>query len=445
MPAYTDGTSLSMPAEDPLDAASFSFHAETFVHADRAPATSDAFTFLGSTFTLSVYPFGLGQPSEDGISRHVAVVLSVDKKLAVLASVSVIHPDESAAPLSRLASFTESRIGRDQSAPGKNCFGWPVFARLADLKRDGYVRREGSVVFAVKLILEEDAVSGRDLSSARPQASLLRMLDDTEKSLGDVRLQGNDSTGAVITAHRCVLSTFSDVFSNLLGSGFKESASDVVKFDDISSAGLRVCVRYLYGEELPLLIGDDILLLLDVWKFATVSLLTELAADCQEFVSGQIWDESFFEIFDLAALLDCEPVLKRLGLYLHEHMQRLAEEEDVDQPPAGGTNPPESKDGSQAREPLNLALAITEWPAEKVVTLLKELPPDLAGLQLAEAWIMKNEEERAPHGAAIFQALAIDELPTECLRFPGNYAVAAKYCSVDCLFRVLLKVTHVKK
>lgn len=457
---------FSMPCSDPGNILSFDFHGLNFMQRDRASLCSPEHSFLGVQYKCVVKPFcscrysycnevnlctymsvaiqpvnsppigdadaaadapPLSGESESEEDERAGVELTAAEPVVV--ECSLIHPD--AASKRRL-----SLVG--SSAQAKRPVRWRHFARRCDLRSGGYIGDDGSLVIRVRIVSQADAVrSPPPVFCGR--GSLLCLLEDPVQSHADVKLCGEEEDAAVVHAHKAVLCTVSSFFSGLLAGGFKESSQELVRMQGVSSAALVIVVRHLYGDDLPGSLCADLDLLLELWRFAAVSLLTHVKAAAETMLLSLVGppgpagsagrhdlrDDEFIAVLQTAMALESRPLLSELAWSVHSDF-------------LGSRNIAALKE--LADENL-IVTSILDLTPEAFAVFLHELPVLLSTYHLIECWL-DADEERLDSAEALFSAFAIQDLPKSELKQTEMYGLAAKYASRRSLFAVAQKLAY---
>jgi BTB/POZ domain len=137
----------------------------------------------------------------------------------------------------------------------------------------------------------------------------LDMLEDPENSSADVVLQSRDDS--VIRAHRCVLGSY-DFFKVLLSSGFKEASAGTARLSDLSEQGMRLMVDWVYGAGLPPSLGQDAALLVELWVFASVHNMSDMAQSCRSIALSMAREDNFTLLFSTAMKLADKNTARKL-------------------------------------------------------------------------------------------------------------------------------------
>lgn len=451
-----------MPSIDPGNVISFDFHGTYFLQRDRRAMRSKRVDFCENSFSCVVYPFCACRSDLLEEEYHLCTYMSVDIRNTTneishpddsdgmgrvsfeddfVFECSVLHPDESSQTcLTRVESSSRddgteryAGEGRMERAPT-----WTHFADRPDLRKEGLIREDGSIFLRVKIIREHDAV--RVVPSPLGRGSFLRLLENPSQSYSDVKLCGSEENATIIQAHKCVLSTVSAVFSNLLSTSFKESRQEVIRLEDVSSRGLGVIVRHLYGENLPESLYADIRLLVDVWRFSTVSLLTHTITDAENVLSaflasqhdrddpsGSLPADVFCEILMVAILLESQNILSELAWLLYHDVVNCSSARSV----------------AQLAEEHPRVAKVVGMEYHDFSALVAKLPVCLPSFHLIECWI-DSKEGRLLSAEALFSSFAIEDLPFPELlsteRYLSTNSLAARYAPRRSLSAVAQKL-----
>lgn len=211
---------------------------------------------------------------------------------------------------------------------------------------------------------------------------------------------------------------------------FKESESDVIKFEDISSGGLEIVVRSLYGDYLPSSLKSNVQLLLEVWRFSSVNFLKALTKDCQamlvSIVSGALEDETYFDVLSCAVLLESWPVLSELAWSFYDDITEISVSVT-------------GLDIAALADENEKVRSILDSSAEHFSAFLKALPATIKTYSLIEAWL-EYDGKRSASAKELFAVFEIEDMPTEELSKSSSYALAAKHSTPGRLFSVIQKL-----
>lgn len=384
---------------------------------------SKPFNWNEQRFHLLLWPYGRdeGNIHAPYRGRYFSIMLYNFYELDATASVT-IGPSCEGASVTRVVSSLSERDNYcfDGSGERQRYLGWTSFAR-----RDGFFSQEADSTslekcqFTVRLASKHEAICAKWVSTpGRVRGSMLNLLEDPDASYADIQL--TDASGAVVRAHQCVLCTESEFFAMMFANGdFKEAQTKVVKFDDISSIGLDIVVRYLYGANLSQSLGfqpgeeaQKVELLLEVWRFASVSLIKDLEGECVDILCDSCIFQSYYifdAVVDIAITLSSSPVVRSCANFLHDVVLNDLLDCELD------------CDG-EFRE-----LLCENISAGKLIALLREMPFTIGTLGLAHEWLERDLEEREKHGTAIFEVLPLHEFPDEVFMKPSEYRLAGRF------------------
>jgi BTB/POZ domain len=170
--------------------------------------------------------------------------------------------------------------------------------------------------FAVVLFPDENDQLGSSLVISRERVTnarwphLLCMLEDPDGSSADVVLRSSDNT--TIRTHRCVLSSY-EFFKNLLSGSYKEGALGEAELSDLSEEGMRLVVDWTYGARLPDHIRHNTHLLIELWMFASVHGMSDMAANCCSIALAIACKENFSLLFSTAMRLSDKDTARKLS------------------------------------------------------------------------------------------------------------------------------------
>lgn len=451
-----------MPSIDPGNVMSFDFHGTYFLQRDRRAMRSKRVDFCENSFSCVVYPFCACRSDLLEEEYHLCTYMSVDIRNITnetnhpddsdgMARVSfeddfvfecsILHPDQSSQTCLTRVESSSRDDGTERYAGGgrmERAPTWMHFADRPDLRKEGLIREDGSIFLRVKIIREDDAV--RTVPSPFGRGSFVRLLENPSLSYSDVRLCGSEDDATTIQAHKCVLSTVSAVFANLLSTSFKESRQEVIRLEDVSSRGLGIIVRHMYGEDLPETLYSDIRLLLDIWHFSTVSLLTHTITDAENvlsaFLASQHDDPScplpadvFIEITAVAILLESQNILSELAWVLYHDVVNCSSASGV----------------AQLAEEHPRVAKVLCMKYQDFSALVAKLPVCLPTFHLIECWI-DSEEGRLESAQALFSIFAIEDLPFPELlsteRYLSTNSLASRYAPRRSLSVVAQKLAY---
>jgi hypothetical protein len=405
---------------DPLDSCCFSFVAKSFVTClPNGVIQSEKHVFAGYLWQLEVIPYGYSKP------RRASLFLYCTKQaegsgiespakipFSVRSLVSVVHPSNERIVIQRELDQTI-----DEGFDFKQRIGWESFARLADLKEDGFISADGSLKVGVKLtfISKGSVVASPEFNcgaTGRNRASYAMMLRNPDKSHADIRLQGREHDAPIIRAHRSVLCTSYDFFSAMFSGDYKEDSSNIVRFDDISGEALRIVIEYAYGIDLPFHVKDDDVLLKDLWQFAAVRLMDDLRDECSCVVRDSLNETNFIDSFRLAIQLNDEEAIEHMSTKLLSFGRSSKAYDDA----------------------LNLE-------GDELQTLLKDMPANFETLELVQNWLGQDENLFQKHAKSLFDAFQLDDMAVTDLQQCDRYAFARDYISSQCYFRMAQKLS----
>jgi BTB/POZ domain len=138
----------------------------------------------------------------------------------------------------------------------------------------------------------------------------LYMLDDPDSSSADVVLRSSDNT--TIRAHRCVLSSY-NFFKAMFTPGYKEGLDGEAQLSDLSKDGMRLMVDWTYGARLPYFLRQDTPLLLELWMFASVHGMNDIAEACSSIAIAEASNENFIHLFSAAMKLSDKETARKLS------------------------------------------------------------------------------------------------------------------------------------
>lgn len=359
--------------------------------------------------------------------------------------VSLVHPfdDDEAMDRQGIVVFKQA----------SECHGFPRFERLSILKNTGIVRIDGSVHMRVEMAITEqhasvgaafladanEAVSARTTSAhqavgdstpqgvspmhscgdqapaqsrGRKRVPPLAMLAEPDSSHADVSLQGCEAGATVIRAHKCILSAGYEFFATLLSGHYRDgSSASVIQFDDISSESLRIVINFVYGAELPPALARNLDALLEIWQFATVRFMEDLAAECATILVDEITPSTFVPCFRQARQLGATRVVAKLAAELHCMLEEKSSQADI-----------------------------TELSCEEMEDLIKDMPPTFHTCDLIRVWL-DCQPSRSEFGFRLFQAFELDDLPASDLQQCERYAFARRFVSSATFYRIVQKLS----
>jgi hypothetical protein len=405
---------------DPLDSCCFSFVAKSFVTCrPKGVISSEKHVFAGYFWQVTLIPYGSANPRRTSLFLHCTsqtagsgIESPAETPFSVRWLVSFVHPSNERSVLQRELDQTI-----DEDFDFQKGTGWESFARLADLKEQGFISADGSVKIGVKLtFISEDRVApsteGPCGAPGRTRASYAMMLRNPDKSHADIRLQGRELDAPIIRAHRSVLSTSYDFFSAMFSGDYKEDSSNIVRFDDIPGEALRIVIDYVYGIDLPSHVKDDDVLLKHIWQFAAVRCMDDLTAECSCIVQDSLNESNFIDSFRLAIQLNDEEAI--------EHMSTELLSFD-----------PSSKAYDDA----------LKLEGDEFQILLKDMPANFDTLELVQDWLDQDEERIQNHAKSLFDAFQLDDMAVADLQQCDRYAFARDYISPQCYFRMAQKLS----
>jgi BTB/POZ domain len=205
------------------------------------------------------------------------------------------------------------------SCPWSTSSGYSEHANLcgASLNRDpASVISATSFEFEVVLFLDGnyplDASLGTNLldrAAGTRWPHRLYMLDDPEGSSADVVLRSSDNT--TIRTHQCVLSSYA-FFKAMFTAGYKEGSDGEAQFSDLSKEGMRLMVDWTYGARMPYSLRQNARLLVELWMFASVHGMNDMAEACSSIAIAAVDNENFVCLFSTAMKLSDKDTARKL-------------------------------------------------------------------------------------------------------------------------------------
>jgi BTB/POZ domain len=149
----------------------------------------------------------------------------------------------------------------------------------------------------------------RDRAAGTRWFHRLHMLDDPDSSSADVVLRSSDNT--TIRAHRCVLSGY-DFFKTMFTADYKEGSEGTAQLIDLSKDGMRLMVDWTYGARMPCCLRQDLPLLMELWMFALVHGMNDMAEACSSIALAAASNENFIYLFSTAMKLSDKETARKL-------------------------------------------------------------------------------------------------------------------------------------
>lgn len=271
---------------------------------------------------------------------------------------------------------------------------------------------DGSLDFRITFVLENKDLHVPKILLANPsEPCLVAMLENPETHFADVSLYGRDA-GQAIYAHRSILSYRVKYFQKAIAfqTETKECIAHkncILSFDDMSTGALKMVVRRIYGEALPLYCAEDkhIGLLLEMWRFATVHCMDVLREECKELVREAASPETMALCFQMAVFLGAESMQNFLAL---KHCGWKTPAKDV----------------------------VETLTYEEMSALITRAPVTLKTLKWADAWLNHNEQ-RLVHGEDFLNRLKVKSVPVSELKEIADLDIIKKYASRECLLGII--------